>query len=292
MMHKNAIIVNNLTFTYAGAKNPSLKEINLEIKEGEFVLITGPTGAGKSTLIKCSTGLIPNVIEGEMKGEVWVRGLSTKEHTMYELARIIGAVFDDPDSQLFGATVEDTVAFGPENLNLSVDEINERVGWALKVTRLEELRHKPAFDLSGGQKQAVVIASALAMRPEILILDEPTSQLDPIGTQMVFSSLADLHKMGITIILVEQKVERIAPIADRLILMDEGRIILDGDLRNIIQSSFDLLKKYDVKLSISEIFYEIRKKLRAAFKIPLTVDEGASLIKDLIEGGTNWEEPL
>jgi energy-coupling factor transporter ATP-binding protein EcfA2 len=281
-MDRNAITVSNLTFTYAGAKNPSLKEINLEIKEGEFVLITGPIGAGKSTLVKCLTGLIPNVIEGEMKGEVRVQEFSTKEHEMFELARIIGAVFEDPDSQLFGASVEDTVAFGPENLNLPIDEINKRVDWALKVTRLEELRHKPPFDLSGGEKQAVVIASALAMQPKILILDEPTSQLDPIGTQMVFSTLTSLHKrLGITIILVEQKVERVAPFINRFILMDEGRVILDGNLRNIVQSNFEVLKKHGVKLSIPEIFYELRKKLRTTFEVPLTVDEAISLIKGL-----------
>jgi energy-coupling factor transporter ATP-binding protein EcfA2 len=221
------IKVRDLSVSYGSI--PVLRDINFKVRQGEFVLITGPSGCGKSTLAYALSGLIPNSISVQISGQVEIGGMDTQTHPLSEIVQQVGIVLQNPSSQLFHLRVEDEVAFGPRNLGLDEGKVTRRTNWALKVTGLEMLReHKPS-ELSGGQKQCVAIASVLAMRPRILILDEPTASLDVPSTRRVLETLKTLRdEYGITVLIVEHRLADVARIADRLILMDAGQIVADG----------------------------------------------------------------
>ncbi len=235
----NQIVVEDLRFAYpplepGGATIPVLHGVNLRVRRGEVLGLLGPTGAGKSTLCLALAGLAPHSTGGLFGGTVTVGGLNTKRERVSTLAQKVGLVFQDAESQLFNMTVEDEVAFGPESLGLPPVEIVERVDWALRAVRMEAHRHRSPFHLSGGQKQRVALAAILAMRPEILVLDEPTAELDPLGKAEVFGVLAELKRtQGMTMVVVEQDVEELARLADRLAVLAEGRIVLEGAPREV-----------------------------------------------------------
>jgi len=231
------IEVRNLTFKYANSDKPSLYNINLSIDKGEFLLITGPTGCGKTTLCKCLNGLIPNSYNGDFNGEVIVDGLSTKEHPVYELAQHVGLVFQDPENELFCTSVEKEIAFGPENLGLPRDEIRRRVEEAMAMVGISHLRERSPYELSGGEQQKVAIAALLAMKPKILVLDEPTSNLDPFSAYSILNLLFNLKKeYKMTIILIEHRLEIAAKMADRCAVMNDGRIIAIGPPEEVLYS--------------------------------------------------------
>jgi energy-coupling factor transporter ATP-binding protein EcfA2 len=221
------IRINHLSVSYGSIQG--LDDISLNITGGEFVLVTGPSGCGKSTLARVLTGLIPHAIPALMQGTVEINGLDTLQHPIPELAQVVGAVFQNPAAQLFHLRVEDEVAFGPLNLGLEAVEVRQRVSWALEATGLSNLRQQKPAELSRGQQQRLAIASALAMKPRLLVLDEPTASLDVPGTQAVMSTLQHLQQdWGVTIVIVEHRLAEIAPLAGRLVLMNEGCIIADG----------------------------------------------------------------
>jgi len=227
----------NLTFTYAGREKPSIEDVNLSIDKGEFVILTGPSGCGKTTLCRCFNGLIPHFYNGELKGEVTVAGLKVDEHPTYELACHVGMVFQNPENQLFALSVEKDVAFGLENLGLPREEIRRRVDWAMKMAGIYELKDRAPYELSGGQQQRVAIASILAMQSEVMVLDEPTSFLDPLGAKQIFDVIYRLNQeLGITIILVEHRLDLAAGYATRVIVMNNGKIVLDGSPREVLSS--------------------------------------------------------
>lgn len=218
-----------VTFTYLGGASPAISDISLRIREGEFVVLTGPSGCGKTTLCRCVNGLIPHFYEGELQGDVIVAGLNVREHRVSELSTHVGFVFQNPDNQLFTLVVEKDVAFGLENLAFPREEIRKRVDWALRVTGIEALRYRAPYELSGGEKQRVAIASVLAMRPEIIILDEPTSFLDPVTAERVFDAVHRLHEeLSLSVLLVEHRLSMLTRYADRVLVMSRGRILVDG----------------------------------------------------------------
>jgi energy-coupling factor transport system ATP-binding protein len=226
--------VEDLSFSYRRGTGPALKGITLTIHAGEFVGITGPAGAGKTTLLSCINGVIPHYYAGDLRGKVTVDGLDVAASNFRQLASHVGTVFEDPDFQMVSISVEEEVAFGPENLGLSSREIEARVQDALQKTSIPDLRERAISTLSGGQKQRVAISSVLSMLPQVLLLDDPTSELDPVGTQEVITALRELNRqVGITIIMVSQDVERLVENADRLLLLSEGRLILNGPAREI-----------------------------------------------------------
>ncbi|MEJ5198150.1 MAG: energy-coupling factor transporter ATPase [Anaerolineae bacterium] len=233
------ISIQNLFYAYPPLREgdeavPVLKGINLQIERGEFVALLGRVGAGKTTLCMALNGLVPHATGGIFRGDVFILGQNTKQHTVSDLARSVGLVFQDPESQIVQMRVEDEVAFGCENLGIAPAEIEERVTWALNAVGLSDYRERSSLLLSGGEKQRVAIAAMLAMRPQVLVLDEPTASLDPAGKAAVFKVLADLRdRHEITIVMATQELERIARFADRVIVLHQGQIGLDGSPQEV-----------------------------------------------------------
>jgi len=229
-----ALVIENLTYTYPSFEEgsvaaPVLREINLRVRRGEVLGVMGATGAGKSTLCLALAGIVPHSTGGVFGGEVRVAGLNTKTERVADLAQKVGLVFQDPETQLFNMTVEDEVAFGPESLGLPREEIERRITWALSVVRMTDYRSHSPFHLSGGQKQRVALAALLAMRPEILVLDEPTAWLDPLGKREIVATLLELKQTyGLTIVIVEQDAEVLAALVDRIVVLADGQMAYDG----------------------------------------------------------------
>ena len=226
-----------LTYTYPIGTKPAFEDVSLNIEKGEFVILTGPSGCGKTTLCRCFNGLIPHFYGGKLEGEITVSGLQVSEHPIHELAQHVGMVFQNPENQLFALSVEKDVAFGLENLGVPREEIRERVDWALKMAGIYGLKDRAPYELSGGQQQRVALASVLAMQPEIIVLDEPTSFLDPLGALRIFKVINDLNKkLGITIILVEHRLDLTSKYANRVMVMTKGKIVLNGHPREVFNS--------------------------------------------------------
>ena len=224
---EDLIEVDNLTVKYS--QRVALRGLSFRVRRGEFILLTGPSGCGKSTLARCLVGLIPHSSLAQMTGRVVVDGLATMEHSVSELATHVGLVFQNPATQLFCLTVEEEVAFGPRNLGLPPQEVAERCRFALAATGIEHLRRRRVNSLSCGEQQRVAIAAVLAMRPNILVLDEPTSNLDLKGTKRVLETLDRLRREhGLTILVIEHRLGEVGRLADRVMVMNEGRIVADG----------------------------------------------------------------
>lgn len=225
-MAEPVVHIRGLTFTYSGSAAPVLNNINLQVNAGEFLTVTGPSGCGKSTLALCLAGFIPYAFPGEMEGVVLIDGKDTRDYPAGGLSGIVGLVQQDPEAQLCTMTVRDEVAFGPENLCVTPEEIGERVRFALQAVGALDLQDRQVHTLSGGEKQKVAIASVLAMKPLLLILDEPTANLDPRSTREVLQVLEKLRtEQATSIIVVEHRLERLLPLSDRLLVMEKGRIV-------------------------------------------------------------------
>ena len=274
----------SLTYTYPSATKPSIRDISIKIEKGEFVLITGPSGCGKTTLCRCFNGLIPHFYQGELKGKITVVGLNVLEHPTYELAKHVGLVFQNPENQLFALSVEKDVAFGLENLGVPKEEMWKRVNWALNLTGIYDLRERAPHELSGGQQQRVAIASVLAMQPEVLVLDEPTSFLDPLTAKKIFEVIYELNrKLGITVVLVEHRLDLTAHYTNHIIIMNEGKVVLDGDPREILGS--EEARLIGVGIPKATRLYQILKKdnIKLGNKIPLSSEEMAALLREAIK---------
>ncbi len=224
------IVLRNATFTYAGASRPALRAVTLAVPAGQICAIIGKAGAGKSTLCALCAGFVPHFFRGRLSGDVIVDGVSVADHPIAELVRHVALVGSNAFSQISGArfTVYDEVAFGLENLGVPRPEMIERVEWALHALGIEQLRDRSPYALSGGQQQRMVIAAALAMRPPVLALDEPTMQLDPPAMMELSAVLRSLAQQGITILVAEHRLEWVADVADRVVALDQGTIIADG----------------------------------------------------------------
>lgn len=278
-----AIELHNVSFTYWEAEEPSLKDINLEVEAGQFVLITGPTGGGKSTFLMLLNGLIPHLIHGKLDGKVLINGQDTKTKTVPELSTQVGITFEDPDTQIVSLTVEDDVAFGPSNSGVEGVEISRRVQAALSRTRLSGMEERNPFTLSGGQKQGLAIAGVLAMNPKILVLDEPLSMLDPIGRAMVVEILKELvENSGSTVLVAEQNPEPFLELADRIIVFDHGQVVQDGPVKDVFKE-VGLLSNIGVKLPpIVELFRVLRNSGYFLQDFPLTTKDAVGLLKPLL----------
>lgn len=278
------IRIDNLTFRYSDTNKPALRDITLRIQDGEFVLITGPSGGGKSSLCRCLNGLIPHFYGGKITGKVKVDGLDVMKHPTKELATKVGMVFQDPENQLVAMDVEREIAFGLENLGFPRELMAKRVEEALDTVGIVGLRYRTASELSGGEKQRVAIASVLALYPHILVLDEPTSELDPKGAEEVLAIVERLNdELGITVILVEHRLDRVAQWVDRMIVLDNGMIVADGTPQSILSDS-TMSSQSGVGIPpVIKLVQGLKEKGIEIDNVPLTVKEGrAALAKVML----------
>jgi energy-coupling factor transporter ATPase len=273
----------DLTYTYPGATEPSIKEVSITINKGGFVILTGPSGCGKTTLCRCFNGLIPHFYNGNLEGKIEVAGLNVADHKIHQLARHVGLVFQNPENQLFALSVEKDVAFGLENFAMPRDEMRKRVDWALQMAGISELSERPPHELSGGQQQRVAIASVLAMQPDIMILDEPTSFLDPVGAEKIFEVISELNKkLGITIILVEHRLDLASKYANHVIVMDEGRVVLNGTPREIFTSEEARLIGVGIPKA-TKLYQQLKQNGIRLKTAPVTTEETANLLREALK---------
>ena len=282
------IIIDNVSYRYPGTKCYALKELNLTIYKGEFVAILGEHLAGKSTFCQLLNGVIPNFKGGRMEGSVIVGGLDTQEVSVAELAQKVGIVLQDPEAQLFTTKVLSEVAFGPENLCLDVEEILERIKWALEVVHLTGFEERPPTSLSGGQKQRLAIAAALAMRPEVLVLDEATTQLDPVGTLEVFLVVRELNeKYGMTIVMATHKSDEVAQFADRVLILHQGRLIAQGTPQEVFGKA-ELLQRATIRPpQVSQLATYLEERSLHLSEFPITIEQAKRGIERLFNGETS-----
>ncbi len=258
------IHLEGLGYTYPGSSDPALSDVSLDVAEGEFVLVAGPSGSGKSTLLRSLNGLVPHFTGGTVSGSADVSGQDPIAEGPQSLSRVVGFVFQDPESQFVMDRVEDEIAFALENAAVPPTQMRLRVEEVLHLLDLEPLRDRPLDAISGGEKQRVAIATALAFRPRVLVLDEPTSQLDPQAAEDVLQALVRLNQdMGLTIVLAEHRLERILPYVDRMVYLAEaGDQVLSGSPRRVLQ-----------QMDLTPPLVTLAKNL-GWDPLPLTVKEG------------------
>ena len=265
----------NVTYKYPLTDAPVLKNINLQVNEGEFVAVIGPNGAGKSTLCYTVSGFVPHFFKGEMTGTVEVAGNESSKSNLHEWVLNVGLAFQNPFNQISGAkyTVFEELAFGLENIGIPRDEMIQRVNDAMKLTGISDLADRSPYSLSGGQQQRVALTSILVMQPKVLVLDEPTSQMDPIGTREVFGVIRTMAEKGMTVILAEHKVEWIANFADRVVALYEGEIISDGDPSDVLTSDLLAEKGFGISRYTSVARKAKEMGLWKKDKLPITLEE-------------------
>jgi len=267
----------DVTYKYPLTDNPVLKNINLAVNEGEFVAIVGPNGAGKSTLCYTIASFIPHFFKGELTGTVEVAGIESHKSTLDDWVLNVGLAFQNPFNQITGAkyTVYEEIAFGLENIGIPRDEIKVRVEDVMNLTGITDLADRSPYSLYGGQQQRVALTSILVMQPKVLVLDEPTSQLDPIGTREVFGVIREMAHRGLTVILVEHKVEWIAAFADRVIALKDGSILLEGTPGEVFTSSLLAENGFGISRYTSVARRAKELGLWKKDKLPVTLDEAA-----------------
>jgi energy-coupling factor transporter ATP-binding protein EcfA2 len=284
-VHEPAIVLDQVSYRYPGSRRHALRRLSLSIQKGEFVAVLGENGAGKSTLCQMLNGVIPTTRGGRMRGRVTAAGLDPQVEGVARLASRVGIVLDDPETQLFTTSVLNEVAFGPENLGVEPAEILQRAKWALEVVRLAGYEDHPPSALSGGQKQRLAIAAALSMMPEILVLDEATSQLDPVGTVEVLSIVQELnHTMDMTIVMATDKGEQVAEFCDRVLVLHQGELVADGPPREVFADK-DLLARVMIRSpQVSQLAAYLADGGCLLPRFPITLAEACRDIEALLEG--------
>ena len=275
--------IENVNYKYPLEEKQALKNINIEIKKGEFWAIIGKNGSGKTTFCNMLRRFVPDFYKGELTGTITLEDKELKDYSQKELVQKIGFVFQNPFTQISGVkdTVFDEIAYGLENLGLDKEEIISKVEKILKLLEIEKLRDRNPYNLSGGQKQRVALASIIAMNPDILVIDEPTSQLDPKGTEDIFKIINLMANEGKTIILVEHKLELIAEYAQNILVLDEGEIILSGKAEEVLNNKI-LLEKEIGMTQYSILAYELEKARKVELEeIPITKEKTIELLKEL-----------
>ena len=279
----NIVEIKDLSYSYSASEAQTLKNVNLTIERGSFVTLTGPSGCGKTTLCRCINGLIPHFYGGEMKGEILVSGMSVRDHEIRELAKHVGFVFQNPENQLFALSAEKDIAFGLENLALPREEMRKRVEWAMEITGIEDLRERAPYELSGGQQQRVAIACVLAMKPEVMVLDEPTSFLDPMVATRLFQLISQLNKeLNLTIILVEHRLDLLCQYTDRVIVMDDGEVRLDGTPRDVFSSEEAKLLGIGIP-KVIRLYKELKKHGVDLRHPPISVEDFVQSLREVLK---------
>lgn len=284
MQGKFPLELRNVTFSYTSSPEPVLKNINLRVNEGEFVGIVARTGSGKSTLLGLMAGVIPHHYEGELEGEVLLYGEETRDLSLAKFGVHTGMVMQDPDSQLFNLLVRDEVVWGLENRGVPREEMARRLEEVLRFFHIEDFGDRITYDLSGGEKQRVVLASVYISKPSVLLLDNPTSQLDPLGAEYVIQSIKQVLETKETIVMVEDKIDELLGHADRLLLLHEGEILLNCSPEEFVGHK-ELLE--EVGITPPEIF-DLSTRLNTAglslHPVPVTLEEALPVYQGLLNG--------
>jgi len=257
----------------------------LTIYEGEYVALLGLNGAGKTTLQLCLNGVIPNMVIGDMEGTVKIDGMDTNDFPTRELAKVVGLVFDNPEFQLSQMSVAEEIALGLENLGVPPEEMHRIIPEVLETVGLSGLEERSPFELSGGQQQRLAIAASLAMHPRILVMDEPTSNVDPIGKEEIFAVAARLNKeRKMTVIMAEHEVEVMAAYADRIIVLDKGSIILNGSPKEVF-GHVETLEGIGLRVpQVTQLAHELKQQGIYDWPLPLPVvtDEAEAILAKLV----------
>lgn len=280
------IEVKNLSYKYPTSEKEVLSNISFSIEKGDFFSIIGSNGSGKTTICNALRGFVPGFFKGDFTGEIIIDGKNINEYDEGELASKVGFVFQNPFIQISGIkdTVYDEIAYGLENLGVEVSVIRNRVEKMMKFLKIEYLKDKKPMELSGGQKQRIALASILVMEPDILIIDEPTSQLDPQGTEEVFETIKLMKEIGKTIILVEHKVELIAEYSDQIIVMHNGKKVMDGKAKEIL--SDEKVLSYNTAIpQYAMLGLRMKKEGMKVDEIPILEKEIIKICKEIIYGG-------
>ena len=277
------ISIKDLSFQYAKSKEAALKNISLDIKDGDFVGIIGTSGAGKTSLALSLNGVIPHEFPGDFYGEVKIDGLDTVDNRPEEFCRKVGEVFQDIDSQMVASVVEDEILFGLENFGFERKEIEVRLEKVLKELGIEDLRYREISSLSGGQKQKVAIASILALEPEIMVLDEPTGELDPESSIEIFELLKKLNEeKGITIIIIEQKIMLLCAYVKHLLVLDKGSLKYNGTPREGVKNT-KMFKELGINIPpVAELSGRLREEKLFSGDIAMTVEEGKQMVEEVL----------
>ena len=279
------IQIEGLTVKYAGRKLPALRDLTLQVRRGETLLVLGPSGSGKSSLALTLNGLIPHSVAELLDGSVRVQGLDTREHLVSEFAQKVGIVFQDPDSQFATMKVEDEIIFGLENLRVDPALMDAKVDLALSQVGMQHARQRLLSALSGGEKQRVALAALLAMQPEVLVFDEPTANLDSMGTQQVFALLAQLKARGQhTLVLIEHKLDELMHLVDRVVVLDpQGRLLVQGEPRRVFAEHAAELKRLGVWMpQVCLLAHALRQRGVPIPKFPITLGEAVKVLEPVI----------
>lgn len=269
--------IKNLNYQYPLTKTPALRDINLQINQGEFISIIGANGAGKSTLCYALAGFVPHFFKGEFSGTIEVAGVESNKSTLEEWVLNVGLAFQNPFNQISGAkySVFEEIAFGLENIGVPREQMKSRVEEAMQLTGISHLADRSPYSLSGGQQQRLALTSILVMQPKLLVLDEPTSQMDPIGTREVFSVIHKLTQNGMTVVMVEHKVEWIANFATRVVALKDGSILLEGKPNEVLTSDALMESGFGVSRYTSTAREAKKQGLWKKEKLPVTLSEAA-----------------
>ena len=279
------INVNDVSFQYKGSKTRALDGLTLTIPDGDFVGIIGTSGAGKTTLALALAGIVPQEFKGDFYGSVLVDGDDTVDHAVDHFSRKIGEVFQDIDSQMVASVVEDEILFGLENYGIPHSEIGARLDRVLAELGITDLREREIASLSGGQKQKVAIAAILALEPGIIVLDEPTGELDPESSREIFELLRRLNEeKGITIVIIEQKIKLLSEYVKHMVVLDQGRLQFDGRPREVI-TNIAAFKRLGINVPpVAELAGRLMEAGLWQGEIPLSIDAAEAMVREVLAG--------
>jgi energy-coupling factor transport system ATP-binding protein len=280
----SAVSIQDLGWKYSGRKHFAIEHVNLEIPENSFVSVVGPNEHGKTTLVSCIKGLIPNSFHGVWRGKVEIFGKDVRQMSAQRLASEIGFVFADPEAQFTSMTVEEELVFGLENIGLPLNEIQDRLNWVCDLTMIGNLLDKSPYEISGGQKQRVAIASVLSMRPQIIILDEPTSMLDPLGKDNIFQILTNIKReTDLMVIVVEHNIEQVAPLSDLMVLMYDGNIAKAAPPSEFFENSDFLLEHGIIPPQSTAFVDQLKKANLYSGSLPVALEDAIAISKGLLD---------
>lgn len=281
------IEIDDYSFRYQNSKTLAVEHISFSVHKGEFLAMIGPTGAGKTTVCRSIMRLIPEIYGGKSWGSIRIKGKDVSEYEPADISSFVGYVHQDAESQILMTNVEKEIAFPLENMGIPRKEMKERVDRALELVHLEDYRSRHPYYLSGGQRQRVVLATALAMDPEVLILDESVSEIDPLGAEEITTVAKELNAIGKTIVFIEHNMEEVAKFADNIVVLDQGRMVAQGTTQGVL-SDMELLERLDMfPPEVTQLFSELKKRgVPLTEEIPITLEDAQRQLARLLEKGS------